>query len=365
MFGGDMTALNDSAGWAEWWDDWQLTRSADGRMYPVLAERGNHESSNAVLENMFDSPSPNIYYAFDFGGKLLRVYTLNTEISQAGDQLAWFKKDLADNVDRVWKLAQYHGPMRPHQSSKPDSKGLYENWAGPLYENRVTLVVESHSHVAKTTWPIRPSTEPGNEAGFIRDDKNGTVYTGEGAWGAPLRNYDNPRSWTRGGGSFNHLEWIHVSGDKMSHRKVKIDNADSVGSVTDAQPFSYPAKLDVFTPPNGAVSVLVSPRLAVAIRRANPFQVPGLPSLRISTDKASRSRGESILMLGLPKDAIVRIYDRKGAQVRDLEAVSHSGGYLEWNGRTSRGGPAPIGRYHLRVRLKDGTAKSFEVGILP
>ena len=43
-FTGDMINADNDAEWIEWLDDWQQTVSSDGRMYPLLPHRGNHEA---------------------------------------------------------------------------------------------------------------------------------------------------------------------------------------------------------------------------------------------------------------------------------------------------------------------------------
>ena len=57
LFGGDMTDSDTNSQWIEWFEDWQLTKSNDGRMYAIVAARGNHESNNDVIYNLFDVPS--------------------------------------------------------------------------------------------------------------------------------------------------------------------------------------------------------------------------------------------------------------------------------------------------------------------
>ena len=63
VFGGDMTDYDSDTEWREWFDDWQLTIGSDGRIFPIIPARGNHESSNDPLINCFDVPSPDVYYA--------------------------------------------------------------------------------------------------------------------------------------------------------------------------------------------------------------------------------------------------------------------------------------------------------------
>jgi len=253
MFGGDMTDTGTNTQWSEWFDDWQLTIASDGRMFPVIATRGNHESSNAMIENLFDVPSTNVYYALTLGGSLMRVYTLNTEIAISGSQTTWLSGDLAANSGVVWKAAQYHKPMRPHEAGKAEGNDQYNNWAGLFRQYGVKLIVESDAHTVKTTWPLVPSTASGNDMGFVRDDVNGSVYVGEGCWGAPLRSNNDNKSWTRNSGMFNHFNWIFVDQTKIEVRTINVDNATSVGSVSDANIFAPPSNLNIWAPSNGSL----------------------------------------------------------------------------------------------------------------
>ncbi len=253
LFGGDMTNGDSSREWREWMDDWQLTIGSDGRIIPIVAARGNHEDSNRSIYNLFDVPSSSVYYALTFGGNLIRAYTLNTEISISGSQTSWLNSDLRANTNVVWKMAQYHKPMRPHVSSKREGRSQYSNWADLFYDNNVKLVVECDAHTVKTTWPVRPSTRSGSDEGFIRDDNSGTVYVGEGCWGAPLRSNNDNKDWTRASGRFNQFKWIFVDRDKIEVRTVKVDNARSVGTVRDNNIFSAPSNLDLWRPRSGTV----------------------------------------------------------------------------------------------------------------
>jgi len=240
LFGGDYTGGSSIPEWVDWLDDWQHTIGADGRMIPIVATFGNHEYPGD-LTYYFDVPNEDVYYAFTFGGNLIRTYTLNTETTISGDQTNWLASDLAANDDVIWKTAQYHRAIRPHWSGKKDRVFQYNYWA-PLFEqHRVQLVVECHSHVVKTTWPIVPSNGPGSDEGFIRDNCDGTVYVGEGCWGAPLRNNDIPKSWTRASDAFNQFKWIFVDRQKIEVRTIKINDADQVGQVSDNDLFTAPA----------------------------------------------------------------------------------------------------------------------------
>lgn len=253
VFGGDMTGLDIDREWKNWFDDWQLTIATDGRMTPIIAARGNHEKSNKTLVDLFDVPNESVYYALNLGGNLLRVYTLNTMIATGGDQKSWLVNDLKNSDYALWKMAQYHHPMRPHTAKKAEGTRLYKSWAKLFYDYNVQLVVECDAHVCKTTYPIRPTYAKGSDEGFIRDDKRGTVYVGEGCWGAPIRPANDAKSWTRATGSFNQIKWVWVDSEKMEVRTVKTDNAVSVGQLSDATRFKMPSNINIWKPKTGAV----------------------------------------------------------------------------------------------------------------
>jgi len=252
LFGGDYTNNGSLSEWVDWLDDWQHTIGADGRIIPIVVTFGNHERVGD-LRYFFDAPNDDVYYALTFGGNLIRTYTLNTEITISGDQTDWLASDLAANDNVIWKTAQYHRAIRPHWSGKKDRTFQYDNWA-PLFEQHsVRLVVECHSHVVKTTWPVVPSSGVGSDEGFIRDDCNGTVFVGEGCWGAPLRINDTDKSWTRASGAFNQFKWIFVDRQKIEVRTINVNNADAVGQVSDNNIFKAPANLDIWNPTNGSL----------------------------------------------------------------------------------------------------------------
>jgi len=244
LFGGDMTSLDSPEEWQTWLTDWQLTTASDGRMTPIVVSRGNHEQSNLSLYELFDFPNPELYGAITFGGNLLRVYTLNSLIAPGGEQKKWLESDLMNNQQMNWRIANYHYPMVSASKQKPVQVEQILNWATLFRKYRVQLGIESDAHLAKATFPIRPSKEAGSMSHFIRDDVQGTVYIGEGCWGAPLRAVDNTTSWMRKTGSFNHFNWLWIDKDKIEVRTVKTDNADLVGESKD--PFVEPDGINIW-----------------------------------------------------------------------------------------------------------------------
>ncbi|MDV7398870.1 hypothetical protein RZS08_46110, partial [Arthrospira platensis SPKY1] len=101
----------------------------------------------------------------------------------------------------------------------------------------------------KATYPIRPSQEPGSEEGFIRDDREGTVYVGEGCWGAPLREANDEKSWTLASGSFNSFQWVMVSREKIEVRTIRTDGSRQVAEVNHGNIFEPPIGLVIWNPP--------------------------------------------------------------------------------------------------------------------
>lgn len=253
MFGGDMTSSDNSKQWQEWLNDWQMTITSDKQLIPIIPARGNHEYSNGTIMKLFDAPNGNIYYGLTIGGNLLRAYTLNSMIAPGGNQSKWLELDLKINQEAIWKMAQYHHPIRPHTKRKSEKQKQYTNWASLFYKYEVQLVVECDAHVCKTTYPIRPSYEKGSVEGFVRDNEKGTVYIGEGCWGAPLRPNDDDKSWTRASGSFNQIKWIWVDREKIEIRTIKTDNAKSVSALSASDIFKIPKNINLWQPKTGSV----------------------------------------------------------------------------------------------------------------
>lgn len=252
-FTGDMISSDNDADWLEWMDDWQQSIADDGRMFPLLPHRGNHESGgNTTIYNLFDT-TPGNYYGVNFGGDLLRYYVLNSESGES-TQTTWLQGDLnaAGGANAFTHLvAGYHRPMRPHTTSKGEGSSQYSAWAELFYANRFDLIFESDSHVMKRTKPIRPSVGGGSEEGFIEDTANGAVYVGEGCWGAPLRSADDDKGWTAASGSFNGFDLVHVYEDRMEIFTVQVDGAPNVSTLGDADNLSLPQGITLWQPASG------------------------------------------------------------------------------------------------------------------
>jgi hypothetical protein len=220
LFSGDITSGNgtDPENWKRWLTDWStLTTTADGRLIPIVQVQGNHEGGNmANLNIIFDTPfqqndSSSIYYSWSLGGDFFHLITLNSQIEQGGKQREWLENDLITHQTYTFKVAAYHKPIWPHTSRKRENEYLYKQWAFLFYKYGLDISFDADSHMHKITYPLKPdSLVTDTLMGFIRDDQNGTMYIGEGSWGAHPRANDDDKPWTMASGSFNQFKWLQV-----------------------------------------------------------------------------------------------------------------------------------------------------------
>ncbi len=370
MFGGDFTENDVDKQWQDWFDDWQHTISSDGRLYPLIVARGNHEYSNKTLMQMFDIKNKNIRYAMNLGGDLLRIYTLNSMMASGGDQRQWLQRDLAQNPHVTWKTAHYHLSTRPHCSKKSENNDQWGNWSKLFFEYGVNFVVESDAHTVKATYPIRPDNGAGSEEGFVRDDAAGTVYVGEGCWGAPLRKNDDKKSWTRASGSFNSFHWIFVDRNKIELRFVKTDGADKVQELSAKNIFSVPRGLNLWNPPTGDVIVIKKNNDLLAYQETDP---KGHPSPEVGfeiIDFKIERRGEDVVVdwntvnetfeiqyelqrsISQGAYSAIKTFKGKGGKANDYRFVDW--GFAKKNPKTKV-------RYRLNQKMRNGKSQMKEM----
>jgi len=231
-FNGDFTTGSglDAPNWKIWLNDWQeLTTTPDGRMIPIVPVHGNHENGDrANLNYMFNVPyqendSSYIYYSLSFGGDFFHMIQLNSEIEEGGAQRDWLEADLKEHKNYTFKIAAYHKPFCPHTLSKRDNPYQYNQWANLFHQYRLSVSFDADSHMHKITYPVVPDSTENSFLGFVRDDKNGTMFVGEGSWGAAPRDNNNDKPWTLVSGSCNQVKWVHVipkSDDTEAHMKI-------------------------------------------------------------------------------------------------------------------------------------------------
>ena len=252
LFNGDFTGIDTERQWKEWFTDWESSIASDGRITPLVVTRGNHELGNRVMLRLFDVPHSKVYYSTTFGGDLLNLISLNSEIWKFGSQRLFLRKTLKDHKDYYWQIPQYHRPVRAHVKAKKEMNTQYKNFV-PEFEkfNNVRLCLENDSHTCKITWPIVSDDSDQAEEGFIRNDSIGIVYAGEGCWGAPLRAADDKKSWTRDAEAVNQFNLIFVSKEKIELRTILYENVDQIEENTEDSRFVIPSNLKLWGPNNG------------------------------------------------------------------------------------------------------------------
>jgi len=272
MFNGDFNSGDGTYPdrWHQWLRDWDtLTTTPQGRKIPIVAVQGNHENGDkTILNKIFNAPfqyedSSNIFYSLSFGGGFAHLIALNSQIEVGGKQGEWLENDLENNKQSTFKVAGYHKPFRPHAAKKGKANKQYKQWAQLFYDYSLSLSLDGDAHVHKITYPLKPSVEKGSFEGFIRDDEKGTVFAGEGSWGAHPRKLTENNPWTLQLGSFNQIKWIHVKPVGESSVSFEIftvitgtydddDNltlhVDEVEALTEDDLFRVPKNIKLFNP---------------------------------------------------------------------------------------------------------------------
>ena len=269
VFDGDFTSAGKSKEWKTWFANWQATISKDGRIYPIVVVHGNHENRDMeALTQLFDTPNEDQFYSLGFGGKMLRVWILNSEIqgkvkgkgkakekAKKKKQLQnkWIKADLTKHKNAHWKMVTYHRPMRAHTKKKKEGLTQIEDWAQLFYDNHMSLILEADTHMVKRTYPLRPSDGSKSFESFVRDDAHGMVFIGEGSWAAPKKPADDNKPWTMASDSFYQFKWIWISPKEIYIRTVKYDNPEKVVPLTEKNLFTEPKNMVFWEPETGKV----------------------------------------------------------------------------------------------------------------
>ena len=213
--GGDFirngTALDQ---WLAWLDHHELTTGDDGRLLPIIPARGNHDMG-PIFNQVFAFPERDEnYYAVSLSS-YVRLATLNTETSTAGDQRDWLADELAaERWNHRWYIAQYHKPAFP---AVKIPSGALTNWV-PLFEQyQVNMACEADGHVIKRTPPLKGT----------KVDPEGVVYIGEGGLGVGQRTPKTSRWYLQDTaehcGSDHHLHLLTFRPERFDCRVVTMD----------------------------------------------------------------------------------------------------------------------------------------------
>jgi hypothetical protein len=246
IFNGNMTENDSDAEWKDWLDDWSATFGDDGRITPIIVNRGSLEKSNSSLETLFDLRNPDLYYSMSISQGLLRIYLLNSNITVYGAQRDWLEKDLSQNQQAGWRLAFYHHSIRNKKITEQSDIRKY--WGSLFDKYAVQLVAESDSAFARYSYPIKTSNERGNVDGFKVDESTGTVYMGVNGWASALKTETYKTSLTFASESMHHIHWYCIELGKIDIITIKTDESSFDFRHNDINRFEIPAGLVCWKP---------------------------------------------------------------------------------------------------------------------
>lgn len=237
LLGGDLAYANGVSAmrWVDWLQSW-MTRcmTAERRLIPIVPAIGNHEvrgGYNGKIPDdapyyygLFVPPGRNSYHVVDFG-KYLSLVVLDSGHTQpvAGPQREWLAQTLAARSEQAFLFACYHYPAygttkAPENGTPldaPQAIAIREHWVPLLEQFGVSAVFENDHHNFKRTHRIRRHQ---------RDDQNGLLYLGDGAWGVETRTVpkEGEAWWLAKAEARNHL-WLVELGSDQSARIRAID----------------------------------------------------------------------------------------------------------------------------------------------
>ena len=191
VHGGDFINTGSSCDqWRSWRNDHQKTITENGRITPLVATFGNHESTgtDGVGERLFtqlfgDPQGEGDFYFLSTIGNLSLV-VLNSEISSRGDQQDWLQSTLESlkNKENHLIVAGYHAPAWPANKSPARTTA----WVDEFQDYQVNLVLESDGHTLKQTCPVFVFGDLDDDE-YRCDMDKGIVYVGEGGLGVRQR----------------------------------------------------------------------------------------------------------------------------------------------------------------------------------
>lgn len=229
MFLGDLAYANGVVGtrWIDWLQSWkEFSVAKDKRLIPIVVGIGNHEvrrdaqgknpqEDAPFYYSLFQTPHNRSYYALNFG-KYLSLILLDSNHTQpiAGAQSQWLDKALSERADQKFVFLGYHWPA--YGTTKAPTGGLpidaptaiaiRKNWVPHFERYGITAAFENDHHNFKRTHPLR---------NHKRDDTNGILYLGDGAWGVVTREVPSQDVgwWLAKAESRNHLWEVELHSD--------------------------------------------------------------------------------------------------------------------------------------------------------
>jgi hypothetical protein len=247
FLGGDLAYANGVSAmrWIDWLGSWtEAGVAANRRLIPLVVGIGNHEVRGGYngeipkdapyYYGLFVRPGRKSYFACDVGDYLSLVMLDSGHTEPIpGPQAKWLSETLAARTRRPFLFVSYHfpaygtakGPRTGLPVDDPRSLEIRKHWTPHLEQFGVSAVFEHDHHTYKRSHRLRQ---------HARDDVNGLLYLGDGAWGVGTRGVPTPEQgwWLHRAESRNHL-WcvdLHPSAgeDKLPTASVRAIDAQGV-----------------------------------------------------------------------------------------------------------------------------------------
>ncbi|MFN7140391.1 MAG: fibronectin type III domain-containing protein [Limisphaerales bacterium] len=226
----------------DWFQSWtRLMRGKGGRLIPIVAGIGNHEvrghyagripEDAPYYYSFFPLPENRSYHALDFGN-YLSLIVLDSGHTQpiSGAQTEWLGKALSARAGQKFLFPGYHWPAYGTTKAAPGtlpaehprSVEIRTNWVAQFERYGVSAVFEQDHHTFKRTHPLR---------NHQRDDENGILYFGDGAWGVNTRTPVTPEQAWYLAKSEARRHLYHVTLHPEGH--IDVQAVDGAGTVFD------------------------------------------------------------------------------------------------------------------------------------
>ena len=231
LLGGDLAYANgvDGDRWLEWVESWsKCAITLEGCMIPMIPVIGNHEVKGAAYRpndapprseapffySLFSGMKEGSKFTIDFG-KYLTVVALDSgHTENIKPQTPWLRRVLHERKAFPFKFMCYHRPAWG-TGVKNDAVEIQRAWCPLFEEYGVDAVFENDHHTYKRTYPLRAGK---------RDNENGVVYLGDGAWGTRTRaigpDIEKQRPFLAKAASTNHLIKVILKDSKICYEAI-------------------------------------------------------------------------------------------------------------------------------------------------
>jgi len=200
LLGGDLAYENGALAtrWIDWLGSWTAAGVApERRLIPLVVAIGNHEVRGGYggeipkdapyYYGLFVRPGRRSFFTADVGDYLsLLALDSGHTVPIAGEQAGWLDTALAARQARPFLFVAYHFPAYGTAKApadklpidNPRSIEIRAHWTPHIERHGVSAVFEHDHHTYKRSHRLR---------GHRRDDANGILYLGDGAWGVGTR----------------------------------------------------------------------------------------------------------------------------------------------------------------------------------